>query len=90
MTPRKTWFVFAAGLSAGLAVATAFFSVGSMPRASAQGPQLPAPRFVMSTWAYPGTATTAGHHGAYVLDTATGKVWESDDGQNLHERGQAN
>jgi predicted DNA-binding protein (UPF0251 family) len=75
------------GLLAGLVLGTALASVFSAtPLAMGQSqpqplPVRPAtPHFQIAAWAHPSGAGPASH-GAYILDTLSGKVWEVREGQ---------
>jgi hypothetical protein len=86
---------FSTGLLAGLlfgVIAAYMFSGGSaMSRAASEAQNLvpgsALQRYVIATWAYPSglmnpNGGTASQHGAYVLDTRSGKVWQiKDDGK---------
>jgi hypothetical protein len=85
--PRRSLFVgFWVGLIAGVITTITLLGSHAAPRAAAQGlaqqPPAPVQRYQLSTWAYPaGSIGTTGSgsmaaHGAYVLDTQTGKVWQ--------------
>ena len=84
--PRRNLFVgFWAGLIAGVIIAIALSGGHATPRATAQAqPQQPpvaVQRYQIFAWAHPAGSTgpggvgTAALHGAYVLDTQSGKVW---------------
>jgi hypothetical protein len=90
---RRELIGFGMGLVIGLAMAVTLLSDRVMPRALGQAPPATTPRFQFSTWAYPGAAgVNANHdpaHGAFVLDTQTGKLWETQNGSELRSVGQA-
>jgi hypothetical protein len=78
---------FAAGLVAGV-VGMIVGAGGGLPRAMAQAGarQLldpgPAGRYQISAWAHPGNGALLPSHGAYLLDTQTGRMWRIiDDGE---------
>ena len=91
MTRKNVSIGFVAGLIAGLVAAFLLSGVPTVRKVMAQGyrreqhqpPLQPmGERYRISTWAYPaGSIGTQGsgsqaQHGAYVLDSWTGKVWE--------------
>jgi hypothetical protein len=92
MTRREMIVGFSLGLVVGFAVAVGCLNDRLMPRASAQAAPAEIPRFQLRTWAYPGFSgpNLSGQpsHGAYVLDTVTGKLWLSHEGQPLKPAGQ--
>lgn len=70
---RAKWVVFVAGVVVGAVLAVAV--VDRLPRADAQQPAKPADaagRFQVSAFGLPN------HHGAFVVDTATGEVFYCD------------
>lgn len=77
MSRKSLIFGFAAGLLSGLLIAVTFFNARTMPRSSAQNAAPVEPlRFQLSAWAYPATnGFGPASHGAYLLDTKTGKIW---------------
>jgi hypothetical protein len=87
MRRRDIVLGFCAGLVIALVVAVVFLSSHALPRATAQEARASAPRYEFKVWAYPGSSGERGpfppSHGAYVLDTATGKLWQTTDGGNL-------
>ena len=94
MGKRQLLVGFGGGLIAGLAVGAGWLGGRALPRAEAQPGRAEPPRFELKTWAYPGTAqgnggVIPGSHGAYILDTATGKLWQSKDGGQIATLGQA-
>ncbi len=78
--PRS--LVFAAGVLAGLAIASLLGVIGSRPRAFAQPPAAPTGvRYVISSWA------ADRNYGAYVIDTQTGEVSAIDQHQKPQSLG---
>lgn len=70
---RANWVVFAAGVVVGSVLAVAV--VDRLPRAEAQQPAKPADaagHYQVSAFGLPN------HHGAYIVDTATGEVFYCD------------
>jgi hypothetical protein len=94
---RRAWFGgFGAGVLAG-AVGTLWLAGGEeLPRARAQAPQEAslspgAPgRYQVSSWAQTGSPGMPPAFGAYVLDTQTGQLWISRDGEGLKPAGRGN
>jgi hypothetical protein len=85
MPKRNLVLGFWAGLIVGV-IFTIALSVGlALPRAAAQAqpkePTATVQRYQVSAWAYPALPTGPGGggssamHGAYVLDTQSGKLW---------------
>lgn len=84
MRRRDLSLGFGAGLAAGVAAAavlTGFDGRGTSRAAAQPPPVTAAPRFQVSAWSYPATASSGGavvspaSFGAYALDTRSGKVW---------------
>ncbi len=44
-------------------------------------------RFQVSAWSYSGSERSTSNHGAYIIDTATGKLWHSYTGHQPQEIG---
>lgn len=77
MTTRTFSIGFAAGLVVGVVLAVALSAGSALPRATAQaqGPAS-ANSYSVSAWSHPGASGVGGpQHGAYVVDTRSGKVW---------------
>ena len=99
MARRQVLFVFATGLLTGVVGMIVMMGGEEVPRAMAQDPAvapLSAPgRFQVAAWAYPGAMGGVGagsipsSHGAYILDTQTGKAWQTKDGGALEPIGAA-
>jgi hypothetical protein len=72
MTRMKFSIGLLAGLLLGMVAAVVLSGSYATPRALAQAQQLPAAsqRYRISAW-----GSDVGRHGAYVLDTQSGKVW---------------
>jgi hypothetical protein len=82
---------FVLGVFTTLAVVLVLSGGREMPRAMAQPAEAPPTpgavgRYLASVWAHPGAVGAAGagsyqpSHGAYLLDTQTGRVWMIDEG----------
>src|SRR4051794_5792045 len=96
MLKRDLVIGFGSGLIVGLVTALGWFGGHALPRVAAQAvPRVAAqaapaapPQYQMATWAYPATAhgtggVSSGSFGVFILDTQTGKTWQSKDGGKL-------
>jgi hypothetical protein len=72
MTRKQLLTVFSAGLLVGLSIA--FFWPATAPVA-AQGGKADAPRYQISSWAFPASKEGDAYHGAYIIDTQKGDLW---------------
>ena len=88
MSRRNLSIGFVAGLLAGVLGTIALTGGPAVPRAMAQN-QATQPgltqRYELSSWAHPASYSGTGNfsgasHGAYILDTQTGKVWQVSEG----------
>jgi hypothetical protein len=84
MTKNKLSIGLLAGLLLGMVAAFVLSGNPNASRAKAQAQQPPAAaqRYQISAWAHaagsvgPGSGGSQANHGAYILDTQSGKVWE--------------
>jgi len=91
MSRNKTALGFAAGLLIGLSVAVAWFGARGVIRAAQEVERTPA--YQISAWAHPAasnnvTVVDRARHGAYVIDTRSGKVWLIEGGAEPRPIGQ--
>jgi hypothetical protein len=86
MPVKNSFVAFGAGLMAGVVATIALSGNHAIPRAMAQD-QNTVPgltqRYQVSSWAHPGAGGIAPSHGAYIIDTQTGKVWGGREGERL-------
>ena len=88
MTKKNLFVGFLTGLLLGVVVAVVLSGGYASPRAMAQAqqPTAAAQRYQLAAWRHPaGSVGTSGSgtqamHGAYILDTQNGKVWEIREG----------
>ena len=88
MVRRNVFFVFAVGRLTGVMGMIALSGGHAIPRAIAQDdpaqqPALQLYRYQVSPWA------SAENHGAYIIDTATGELWSTQDGCPIQKVGPA-
>jgi hypothetical protein len=88
MAQRNVFFVFTIGLLAGALVMIALSGGHAIPRAMAQEDPTQQPaaqlyRYQVSPWA------SSESHGAYIIDTATGELWSTQNESPIQKVGPA-